>query len=100
MVSDGVEYTAINLTISLGSGCAGRAVAQLRRTRGAAGPLLQLASGRIAERIVQPHRPEPPISLGVGYTHLLGPFRGELGNTLNVLQPLRRDDGPLRKRGP
>src|SRR3954464_13069007 len=100
MVSDSVEYTAIDLTVSLGPGRAGGPVAQLRRSRGAAGPLLQLAGRRIAQGIVQTPRPEPPISLGVGYANLLSPLGGELGNPLNVFQPLRRDDGPLRKGGP
>jgi hypothetical protein len=100
MVANRIEYAAVDFTFRLRPSGAGRSVTELGRTRSAPGPLCQLTRGCIAKSIVQPHCPQPTITLGVWHANLLGPLCSELRYPLNMFQPRRRDDGPLWKSGP
>lgn len=62
--------------------------------------MLQLPTRRIPQGVVQPHRPEPPVPFGVGYTELFRPGHSQPSYPLDVLQPFRGNDRPRRQRRP
>ena len=95
VITDRVEHAPIDLTMGLGAGGAGRAMPELRRSRGRRCPLGQLLSWSVTQSVVQPDRAEPAIPFGVRHSHLLRPARRELRHPLDVQQPCRCDDGPL-----
>jgi hypothetical protein len=99
VIPDSVEHAPIDLAFRFGTGRAGRAMPELRRSRRGC-PLGELLRWCVTQRIVQPDCAEPTIPFRVRHSHLLCPAGRKLCYALDVLQPCRCDDGPLGQRGP
>jgi hypothetical protein len=97
VVPDGIEDAAIVLAFGTGPRRAGWTVAQLGWTRAIVGPPGQLLWRGVAQGIVKPDRPQPPVALRIGHPELLGPGRRQTGYPMDVLQSLRRDHRPFRQ---
>ena len=95
VVSHRVEHAPVVLSFRPGVSRAGRPMLQTRRSRRAGCPLGEILWRRVPQRVVQPHRAQPPVALGIRHPHPLCPIRRQLGHALDVAQPLRCDDGPL-----
>ena len=85
VVPDRVEHAAIDLSLCLGMSGTGWSMPELLRSRCGSGPPRKLLGRGVAQRVVQPDRPQPPIPFGVRHPHLLRPAGRKLRHPLDVL---------------
>jgi hypothetical protein len=100
VVSHCVEHPPVRLPLRPCARRAGGSMLQARRSRGDGCPLSESFWRCVPQCVVQPHRAQPPVALGIRHSHPLRPIRRQFGHALDVAQPLRCDDGPLRQSGP